>query len=123
MTALPGTKKPKLDKNALVLKKINDSWKGNSVSAATYSSTRYRNVGGGVHAFLRKSEGYNVLRGFEVRQVDEKWWSSRGGVAATIDLGAPMNKRERTELVRDQTHGLAHRPMRQPPIRTGHART
>jgi hypothetical protein len=27
--------KPKIDKNALALKKINDAWKGNSVSAAT----------------------------------------------------------------------------------------
>jgi hypothetical protein len=87
--------KSKTDKNALALKKINDSWKGSSVSAAT---TAALDIGMLVAACMLSYEKAkdNVLRGFEVRRVDEKWWSTvheafqsgRSSLATTPDMHA-----------------------------------
>ena len=67
--------KPKNDKNALALKKINDAWKGNSVSAATTAALDIGMLVAGCMLSYDKAKD-NVLRGFEVRRVDEKWWST-----------------------------------------------
>jgi hypothetical protein len=91
----PATADKKTDKNALALKKINDSWKGSSVSAAT---TAALDIGMLVAACMLSYEKAkdNVLRGFEVRRVDEKWWSTvheafqsgRSSLATTPDMHA-----------------------------------
>jgi hypothetical protein len=83
----------KIDKNALALKKINDAWKGNTVSAATAAA---RDIGMLVAACMLPYDKAkdNVLRGFEVRLVNEKWWSTmyeafesgRSSLATTLDM-------------------------------------
>jgi hypothetical protein len=85
--------KPKIDKNALALKKINDAWKGNSVSAATAAALDIGMLVAGCMLSYDKAKD-NVLRGFKVRLVDEKWWSTvyeafqsgRSSLATTADL-------------------------------------
>ncbi len=85
--------KPKIDKNALALKKINDAWKGNSVSAAYSAAMDIGMLVAGCMLSYDKAKD-NVLRGFEVRRVDEKWWSTvyeafqsgRSSLATTADL-------------------------------------
>jgi hypothetical protein len=67
--------KPKTDKNALALKAINDRWKGNSVSAATAAALDIGMLVAGCMLAYGKAKD-NVLRGFEVRKVDEKWRST-----------------------------------------------
>jgi AAA domain len=67
--------KPKIDKNALALKAINDNWKGNSVSAATAAALDTGMLVAGCMLAHNKAKD-NVLRGFEIRKVDEKWWST-----------------------------------------------
>jgi hypothetical protein len=84
---------PKIDKNALALKKINDTWKGNSVTAATAAALDIGMLVAGCMLSYDKAKD-NVLRGFEVRRVDEKWWSTvyeafqsgRSSLATTVDL-------------------------------------
>jgi hypothetical protein len=68
--------KPKIDKNALALKAINDNWKGNGVGAATAAALDIGMLVAGCMLAYDKGKD-NVLRGFEVRKVDEKWWSKR----------------------------------------------
>jgi AAA domain-containing protein len=67
--------KPKIDKNALALKAINDNWKGNSVGAATAAALDTGMLVAGCMLAYDKAKD-NVLRGFEIRKVDEKWWST-----------------------------------------------
>ena len=84
---------PKIDKNALALKKINDTWKGSSVTAATAAALDIGMLVAGCMLSYEKAKD-NVLRGFEVRLVDEKWWSTvyeafqsgRSSLATTADL-------------------------------------
>jgi hypothetical protein len=59
------TDKPKIDKNALALKKINDAWKGNSDSAATTAALDIGMLVAGCMLSYDKAKD-NVLRGFEV---------------------------------------------------------
>jgi hypothetical protein len=85
------TDKP--NKNALALKKINDAWKGNTVSAATTAALDIGMLVAGCMLSYDKAKD-NVLRGFEVRRVDDKWWSTvyeafqsgRSSLATTADL-------------------------------------
>jgi hypothetical protein len=85
--------KPKIDNNALALKKINDAWKGNSVGAATAAALDIGILVAGSMLSYEKAKD-NVLRGFEVRQADEKWWSTvyetfqsgRSSLVTTADL-------------------------------------
>jgi hypothetical protein len=66
--------KPKLDKNALALKKINDAWKGNSFEAARAAASDIGMLVAACMLAYDKAKD-SVIRGFDVRQVDEKWSS------------------------------------------------
>ena len=67
--------KPKIDKNALALKAINDKWKGNSVAGATAAALDIGMLVAGCMLSYGNAKD-NVIRGFEVRKVGEKWWST-----------------------------------------------
>jgi AAA domain len=83
----------KIDKGAIALKRINDGWKGNSVSAAAAAAL---DVGMLVAGNLLSYENAKnaVQRGFTVRLVDERWWSTvheafqsgRSSLATSTDL-------------------------------------
>jgi hypothetical protein len=85
---------PKINKNALLaLNKINCAWKGNSVGAATAAALDIGMLVAGCMLSYDIARD-NVLRGFEVRRVDEKWWSTvyesfqsgRSSLVTTADL-------------------------------------
>jgi hypothetical protein len=86
--------KPKINKNAsLALNKINNAWKGNSVGAATAAALDIGMLVAGCMLSYEIAKD-SVLRGFEVRRVDEKWWSTvyeafqsgRSSLVTTADL-------------------------------------
>ena len=67
--------KPKIDKNALTLKKINDAWKGNSLQAARTAAFEVGMLNAGGMLAYNKADDF-CKRGFEVRLVAEKWFST-----------------------------------------------
>jgi RecA-family ATPase len=85
----------KIDKNAIALKNINDAWKGNTVEAANAAAFDIgRLVAASMLAYHKAKD--NVLRGFEVRLVDNKWRSTvyealesgRSSLATTPEMHA-----------------------------------
>ena len=94
--------KPKFDKNTLALKKINDAWKGNSVSAAYSAAMDIGMLVAGCMVPYEEAKD----NGFEVRRVDEKWWSTvyeafqsgRSSLATTADLHAGNARKGDTRL-------------------------
>jgi hypothetical protein len=113
--------KPKNDKNTLALKRINDAWKGNSVSAATAAALDIGMLVAGCMVPYEKAKD-NVLRGFEVRRVDEKWWSTvyeafqsgRSSLATTADLHERFCSIPANDNTKDDTIDawIAHYSMR-----------
>jgi AAA domain len=75
VSTIPSVDKPKNDKNALALKKINDTWKGKSLQAARTAAFEIGMLNAGGMLAYNKADDF-WRRGFEVRLVDEKWWST-----------------------------------------------
>jgi hypothetical protein len=93
MAAVTVADKP--NKNEIALKKINDTWKGNSLEAARTAAFDIGMLVAGCMLAYDKAKD-NVRRGFEVRLIDDKWRSTvnesfesgRSSLVTTAELHA-----------------------------------